>query len=1017
MSKMKRPREDGGDGLGGSAVGKAHKTAYGSSPRLTPDDALAYLREVKERFWDNRQVYECFLDLMKDFKAQRVNTTGVIKRVKELFKGHWELIVGFNAFLPKGYEIELPPQEQQNASKPPVEFDQAINYVNKIKTRFQNDEYVYKQFLEVLNLYRKGLKNIGEVYHEVASLFQNHPDLLEEFTYFLPDSKAPAQKAGMMFPKGKMKGKVPPKPRGRDDEKKNKRKKHREGRPSAGESDGSVDNDEKKSAKNTLAKEFAFFDKVKTRLKNREAYQDFLKCLNIFSQEIITRAELQGLVQDILGRHQDLLQAFNEFLTRCENMGKVPAKVIDLDAEKGKDGKGAKGDKAAKDKASSLKEKYLTRPIGELDLSNCERSGASYRLLPKNYPRGRCSGRSELANQVLNDNWVAITSGQEDSNSFKNMRKNQYEENLFRCEDDRFELDMMIETNESAVRAMTKLNDHLNTLTPEQKANFKYSNVQMNSIHKRCVERIYGDHGSDILDLLAKNPAVAVPVILTRLKQKTEEWRQVQVEMNKVWKDVYEKNYVKSLDHRSFYFKQLDKRVLSSKGLLAEIKDIAEQKKRENENVEAAATGKRPIESDLVLDYPDLELMQDMHGLLRHVAEEQLSSEQAERTIKFYSMHIEPFLGLVKKSKEIRSSVNDGDQEMEDAEKQDQEDDAGKDEEEDDSKKQSKDDGKDKDGKAGAEKIAKNLCTPIAPFFSDENVAAKAKSANCLYAHDNFYLFMRLHQTLYSRLLTGKDAAKSSTWQPKEYEDAPGPHPDVSVYNAFMDLLKGLCDQSIDISKYEDQCRAMLGSASYNLFTLDKLLYKVVKQLQALSSDDVASKLMALHEYEEARREYFVDAVYHANACVVLNEEQCYRLEFDTETKKLSIQLMDDVLDKNDLLSGSLDLNFQDYLTAFLHSQAERGEKCRVFLQRNFRKADSEEVAYAKSAIKNGLECKLAASSFKLSYVLDTEDVLYRASTSSSSKRSSRKTPRTSTTRGSKFNKWLQSNLKSSKKE
>eukprot|EP00958_Prasinococcus_capsulatus_P016239 scaffold1786_cov398-Prasinococcus_capsulatus_cf.AAC.30 len=141
MSKMKRPREDGGDGLGGSAVGKAHKTAYGSSPRLTPDDALAYLREVKERFWDNRQVHltlpphqtcpsgterrACILP--------RVNTTGVIKRVKELFKGHWELIVGFNAFLPKGYEIELPPQEQQNASKPPVEFDQAINYVNKIK--------------------------------------------------------------------------------------------------------------------------------------------------------------------------------------------------------------------------------------------------------------------------------------------------------------------------------------------------------------------------------------------------------------------------------------------------------------------------------------------------------------------------------------------------------------------------------------------------------------------------------------------------------------------------------------------------------------------------------------------------------------------------------------------------------------------------------------------------------------------------------------------------------------------
>ncbi len=37
------------------------------------------------------------------------------------------------------------------------------------------------------------------------------------------------------------------------------------------------------------------------------------------------------------------------------------------------------------------------------------------------------------------------------------MRKNQYEEALFRVEDDRFELDMMIETNASAMRAMANL--------------------------------------------------------------------------------------------------------------------------------------------------------------------------------------------------------------------------------------------------------------------------------------------------------------------------------------------------------------------------------------------------------------------------------------------------------------------------------------------------------------------------------------------------------------------------------
>lgn len=52
------------------------------------------------------------------------------------------------------------------------------------------------------------------------------------------------------------------------------------------------------------------------------------------------------------------------------------------------------------------------------------------------YPIPSASQRTELGAEVLNDYWVSVTSGSEDY-SFKHMRKNQYEESLFRCEDDR----------------------------------------------------------------------------------------------------------------------------------------------------------------------------------------------------------------------------------------------------------------------------------------------------------------------------------------------------------------------------------------------------------------------------------------------------------------------------------------------------------------------------------------------------------------------------------------------------
>jgi hypothetical protein len=57
-------------------------------------------------------------------------------------------------------------------------------------------------------------------------------------------------------------------------------------------------------------------------------------------------------------------------------------------------------------------------------------------LVTWQYPIPFASQRSELGAQVLNDHWVSVTSGSEDY-SFKHMRRNQYEESLFRCEDDR----------------------------------------------------------------------------------------------------------------------------------------------------------------------------------------------------------------------------------------------------------------------------------------------------------------------------------------------------------------------------------------------------------------------------------------------------------------------------------------------------------------------------------------------------------------------------------------------------
>jgi len=39
---------------------------------------------------------------MREFKSNRLDSAGVIARVKTLFHGYPDLILGFNTFLPKG---------------------------------------------------------------------------------------------------------------------------------------------------------------------------------------------------------------------------------------------------------------------------------------------------------------------------------------------------------------------------------------------------------------------------------------------------------------------------------------------------------------------------------------------------------------------------------------------------------------------------------------------------------------------------------------------------------------------------------------------------------------------------------------------------------------------------------------------------------------------------------------------------------------------------------------------------
>uniref|UniRef100_A0A9L0TI40 SIN3 transcription regulator family member B n=1 Tax=Equus caballus TaxID=9796 RepID=A0A9L0TI40_HORSE len=222
-----------GRGLSGARWGRSGSASHEKLP-VHVEDALTYLDQVKIRFGSDPATYNGFLEIMKEFKSQSIDTPGVIRRVSQLFHEHPDLIVGFNAFLPLGYRIDIPKNGKLNIQSPlssqenahnhsdcaesfkqqmlykedkpqaplesdSVEFNNAISYVNKIKTRFLDHPEIYRSFLEILHTYQKEqLSTKGrpfrgmseeEVFTEVANLFRGQEDLLSEFGQFLPEAK------------------------------------------------------------------------------------------------------------------------------------------------------------------------------------------------------------------------------------------------------------------------------------------------------------------------------------------------------------------------------------------------------------------------------------------------------------------------------------------------------------------------------------------------------------------------------------------------------------------------------------------------------------------------------------------------------------------------------------------------------------------------------------------------------------------------------------------------------------
>ena len=189
-----------------------------------------------------------------------------------------------------------------------------------------------------------------------------------------------------------------------------------------------------------------------------------------------------------------------------------------------------------------------------------------------------CSGRDELCRSVLNDEWVSHPTWASEDAGFVTHKKNTFEDALHRSEEERHEYQVQLEALSRTISVFDPLLLRIEEMSNDERVLFRLDadfGGPSRCIYHRVIRKIYGkDAGAEVIAALQDSPSVVVPVVLARLKQKDDEWRRLQREWAKTWKEVDAKNFYKALDHQGINFKATDKKQVTAKHFVADIQAI-----------------------------------------------------------------------------------------------------------------------------------------------------------------------------------------------------------------------------------------------------------------------------------------------------------------------------------------------------------------------------------------------------------------------------------------------------------
>ncbi|KAI9332798.1 hypothetical protein BDR26DRAFT_868930, partial [Obelidium mucronatum] len=713
---------------------------------------------------------------------------------------------------------------------------------------------------------------------------------------------------------------------------------------------------------NGNVEELEWIDRCKRSIGNKATYNEFLKVLNLFSNEIIDSKTLVERVEPFLAKSPDLFQWFKKFVKYEEEQI-----VYNYPAQR-----------------------------AEIDPRSCRKSGHSYRQLPENYPRSQCSGRDDLCREVLNDDWISQPEYVSET-GFIAHKKTIYEEALHKCEEERYEFDMNIEANLHTISLLEPIYRRIQAMTPEERSRFKLP-VGLGVVLKRLKQKD------------------------EEWKRCQRDWNKVWREVDS--KNYHKALDHQGINFKTTDRKQLSIKSLTSE--IENLYREQQDRKRNNQvtahygfhSTNPSCSGVLTSNAysrhqmDFVFGESTMVFRDARKLVLMQVGVTgAISQNEEERIGEFLSNFLKRFFYL------------DGVSGLENGVVPDEE--SGGVGEEDDVVVSGKEEGNGGAAAAGGGggKSGQTLRREV--LLKQAAAAGNAGSSNGMDIdsmsdggdsvsgkvttnHVRPVQKREYYPILCSRLRKMKELSDQFQKDPPHHTSTLNPiavslgiqSPDSletvqpkgkDRYTDFIRAVHDLFDSKIENTEFEDRLRGLFGTSAYLSYTIDKLVQLIVKQIQSIISDPVCLDLVELYirdrnkPVSSSRQE----SVYRLNAERVVEDDALYRLEYHVTPRVLTFQL----INKDDPViheGSSVEEKWSVYVDQFIQlssSSSATGTtgggihllRTEPFLRRNLpQQVPLGPLTGDIVEMRSGLELKICLNTYKMFFVEDTEDYFAR---------------------------------------